>query len=39
MAGHLILAAGSHGNVSIPPIALLILAGVVYFIGRHHGRS
>lgn len=39
MAGHMILAAGSGGNLSIPPVALLIVAGIVYFIGRAHGKG
>lgn len=34
----MILAAGS-GDLSIPPVALLILAAVIYFIGRAHGKG
>jgi hypothetical protein len=39
MHTYLLAAGHGHGNLNISPIALLVIAAVVYFIGRHHGRA
>lgn len=39
MGGHMILAAGTGGNLSIPPLALVFLCIIIYFVGRAHGKG